>query len=247
MSTAIAEVEVSTKGCAIGSVSDAATSGALACLADGLPCEVLPKSSAKPEVLREFLPCDGCRRRLVHDVQGLPGVRLGKWERNVLVDPAYWENRSDWSYLIPKTRSQRVIQNRAIQKMGRIKLVKAEIARSEKLTKVAGAGVWRHYHQWSWSHVPLGVAVVEVFENEFIHNRRIRWGGRLAELVDRAADTVDGLRKRMTKATTKAHDEACKRGVTFAPFGTAHDDFKRATDCGQLMNDLKESKSCNHC
>jgi hypothetical protein len=171
--------------------------------AEGQPCDLLTPSGLDAEIIAEkpgccqrravleLLPCERCRKA-DRDAEQLPGTRLGRLERAILLSAADAGARGERAQILPDDPSpaERVATWRAFGKLrdaglvkrfyrrGRVHLVK----RSARYTD--GYGVERQHEQKyemadcfrEVALTPLGEAVISRLRPALESGKPVRWG-----------------------------------------------------------------------
>jgi hypothetical protein len=180
-----------------------AASARVGCPVAESPCEALAPiddflaagSRARPadieaivDCSRPFLPCDVCRFPAVA-AQNLSRVRLGKHERNILVNAALPDDPRG-AVIDPElsTHSERETNLRAVRKLSRAGLLRIGKTRVRVQTsglRADGQAITRSYLMRTVWKTPFGVQIVRFYLDDLQNGRSIRWS-RFADEAARA-------------------------------------------------------------
>jgi len=138
---------------------------------------------------RPFLPCEVCRFPAVA-AENLSRVRLGKHERNILVNAALPDDPRG-AVIDPElsTHSERETNLRAVRKLSRAGLLRIGKTRVRVQTsglRGDGQAITRSYLMRTVWKTPFGVQIVRYYLDDLQNGRSIRWS-RFAEEAARAA------------------------------------------------------------
>jgi hypothetical protein len=157
------------------------------------------------------LPCSFCHGA-TDKAQKLRGVRLGKWEREILLHAPSYEAKEGLPVGVGESRAEKEAKLRAARKLKEAGLLFTGTRKIEQETARLTARWWRdpetkriyELHQRKikrrYAHrtvflSPLGEGITSLFATELKARKPIRWDGRLQAAAGSARRETDALMK----------------------------------------------------
>ena len=202
----------------------------VSCWLDGKRCDIArilaPHGSKRFSesfgALKELLPCGSCARRVHGDVAKLPGLRLGKHERRILLAAPQPECELKVVSAEGTNRSAAEAHRRAVRRLATAGLIDMRTKRVEIETKAVARSLENHFsrtllddrvkrgfHCQAVVRTPLGQAIVSRLTSTLASGGVIRWAEHRPTLVGQKAESPTALTQRFL-AKVKKFAEACE-------------------------------------